>query len=236
MPVLLLLVLWAGGVSDEPQSPVLVELFTSQGCSSCPPADRLLSDWQAQDRPSVILLAYHVDYWNRLGWRDPFSRAEFSDRQRDYGDVLPSRVYTPQMVVGGKAVLVGSNRAAAEQALTQMQAAKQAIGVQLEVTKQGEKLNVAYTLSGELDAKTRVHVALVSDHLKTKVRRGENAGRDLVNTAVVRRWKTVPAKERGQVMVPLTAAFEGDLSRVVLWVQQGQVGRVLGVSQVDYDG
>src|SRR5262245_2326035 len=98
----------------DPGAPVVVELFTSQGCSSCPPADRLLGelvrDGAIADRP-VIALSFHVDYWNRLGWTDPFSRPAWSARQQAYADAMrDGRVYTPQLVIAGRSHVVGSRR------------------------------------------------------------------------------------------------------------------------------
>src|SRR5262245_48953789 len=106
---LLLLALLPGAASASGFA--VVELFTSEGCSSCPPADRLLAD--LAKRPGVYALEFHVDYWNSLGWRDPYSAAAYSDRQRMYGD----DIYTPQMVVNGTNLFVGSNRARAEAAI-----------------------------------------------------------------------------------------------------------------------
>src|SRR5436305_253879 len=96
----------------------VVELFTSEGCSSCPPADELLSDLKTSMRgKNIFLLAFHVDYWNYLGWNDRFSDAAFSKRQSHYADVLHAEVYTPQMIVNGQKVFVGSKRSEAEDAI-----------------------------------------------------------------------------------------------------------------------
>ena len=100
----------AGGRRDaRAAGPVVLELFTSQGCSSCPPADRLLGEL-ARD-PAVVALAWHVDYWNGLGWHDPFSSKLATERQRAYADRLGEEVYTPAMVIGGARIVVGSDRA-----------------------------------------------------------------------------------------------------------------------------
>src|SRR6188472_2787151 len=109
--------LWASRASSpiSASQPVVIELFTSEGCSSCPPADRVLAQLAESglDGIPIIALSEHVDYWNRLGWKDPFSAARFTDRQQQYADVLRSDVYTPQMVVDGRRQLVGSDRASA---------------------------------------------------------------------------------------------------------------------------
>src|SRR5436190_6281924 len=121
-------------------APVVVELFTSQGCSSCPPADALLSDIVHDEslRGRVIPLAFHVDYWDRLGWRDPFSSAEWSRRQYFYVRALNvNSAYTPQIVVNGAKQFVGSNRAALEQALVALSHRKPASDVQISATRRG---------------------------------------------------------------------------------------------------
>src|SRR5580704_15223543 len=97
--------------------PVAVELFTSQGCSSCPPADAFLGELVG--RPGVIGLAWHVDYWNSLGWRDPYARREWTDRQKTYAKYLDGEVYTPALVVNGATMMVGSDKAAVRRAIDQ---------------------------------------------------------------------------------------------------------------------
>ena len=222
MPRLAFLALWlaaCGSSADKPatvapagdgapvatKSVVVVELFTSQGCSSCPPADVLLAEIGAAgaiDGVDVIPLAYHVDYWNDLGWADPFSSAEWSQRQRAYAKRLPDgRVYTPQMVIDGTEHVVGSNRASVTEAVRRA-AARDVLPVELRLT--GEPLTdgvrVVATLelgamlqAGRLDCRVGVFESGVS----TAVARGENAGRELHDDFIVRRLTTVAAIEAG---------------------------------------
>lgn len=180
------------------EGPVLVELFTSQGCSSCPPADRLLtrlgSDPELANR--VLPLSYHVDYWNYIGWTDPYSSEEWSKRQRRYAHAWEAgRVYTPQLVVDGRADVVGSKREEVyrmvREALDRPDAAK--LSVRLSAGE--EPTDLVATVEAELveapeggpDAPLDLLVALYEKDLTTSVERGENASRTLRNDYVVRR-------------------------------------------------
>jgi hypothetical protein len=167
-------------------SPVVVELFTSQGCSSCPPADALLSDVArvASLRGRVIPLAFHVDYWDRLGWRDPFSSPEWSRRQYMYVRALNvNSAYTPQMVVNGMRQFVGSYRAAIEAELVAQSHRKPAGEVQVTPSRHGgqARLEVKAKGSGNLV------VVIYDNAAPTAVPRGENTGRTISNDAIVRR-------------------------------------------------
>ena len=190
----------AAGATAETgaEGPVLVELFTSQGCSSCPPADRLLtrlgSDPELANR--VLPLSYHVDYWNYIGWTDPYSSEEWSQRQRRYAHAWEAgRVYTPQLVVDGRADVVGSKREEVyrmvREALDRPDAAK--LSVRLSAGE--EPTDLVATVEAELveapegdpDAPLDLLVALYEKDLTTSVERGENASRTLHNDYVVRR-------------------------------------------------
>lgn len=191
--ILLSSILLGGAAGSAPDvqaasPPVVLELFTSEGCSSCPPADRYLRELgRTEDEQNLILLAWHVDYWDYIGWADPYARKAWSQRQRDYarkrGD---SRVYTPQLVVNGRTHAVGSDRRVVQ---SQIAAAR----------KRGTKGRVEIDLGGESGA--RLHAQLDSaaagraevvavffeNDLRTDVARGENRGRTLAESYVVRR-------------------------------------------------
>ena len=174
---------------------VVLELFTSQGCSSCPPADRLLSALGQDEtlQNQVIPLAYHVDYWNHIGWRDPFSSAAWSDRQGDYAQALQTgRLYTPQLVVNGRRALVGSDERQARSAITKALADPTAATVQLSAIPAQDRtdrvhIGVAVTFAAPVAVPMLdVMVALFENNLATDVRSGENARRRLQNDHVVR--------------------------------------------------
>jgi hypothetical protein len=168
-------------------TPVVVELFTSQGCSSCPPADALIHEI-ANDpelRGRVIPLAFHVDYWDSLGWRDPFSSAEWSQRQALYARTMHlSSAYTPQAVVNGTHEFVGSNRSALNAALEHDSSARPDANIALAARREGNY--VIATIHAVVPANDDLMLAITEDGVTTKVAHGENAGRTLTDDAIVR--------------------------------------------------
>ena len=180
-------------------APVLVELFTSQGCSSCPSADALIHDL-ANDpalRGRVIPLAFHVDYWDSLGWRDPFSSKEWTQRQARYARTMHlSSAYTPQAVVNGTREFVGSNRSALSAALEKASNEKPRSEVTLAARREGNSLIA--TIHANVSTNDDLMLAIVEDGVTTKIEHGENAGRTLTNDAIVRKLIRVAP---GQTMV-----------------------------------
>ncbi len=167
----------------------VVELFTSQGCSSCPPADAVLS--QLAKRPDVIALGYHVDYWDYLGWKDTFGSRAFTDRQYAYASAFGSRsVYTPQAIVNGRADFNGGDGAGINAALRAM--ARKGAGMTTNVTVQQEKSSIFVDVGGQSDGK-EVHVLIVSfaKAVPVKIERGENTGRNVVYANPVTRVETI---------------------------------------------
>jgi hypothetical protein len=212
-------------------------LFTSEGCSSCPPADAVLERLH-RDQPvsgvQLIVLSEHVDYWNNLGWKDPFSDPRFSERQESYG----SRIYTPQVVVDGRIDVLGSDEPGIERAAKA--AAQESHGaVQMIRTARGLKVS-ATDLSGHTDA--RVLLAVVEDGLVSKVERGENAGRTLAHSAVVRSLREIgkvsPGASQWSAEVPVPTDLSWKRTRLVAFVQDGASRRVLaaGALQEQRDG
>jgi hypothetical protein len=188
-------------------SPVVVELFTSQGCSSCPPADALIHDITADPKlhGRVIPLAFHVDYWDRLGWRDPFSSAEWSRRQAFYAHAMHlNSAYTPQAVVGGVREFVGSNHSALDAALEHASNHKPRGDVALTVRRDGNSLIA--TIHATVPANDDLMLAVTEDGVITKVQHGENAGRIITNDAIVRRLVRV-APGQTSVTIPIDPAW-----------------------------
>ena len=203
------------------ERPVVVELFTSQGCSSCPPADALLAT--LADRPEVLPLAFHVDYWNRLGWVDPFSSAWATARQGAYAAQMgSSQVYTPQAVVDGGRDVVGSNRAALDSAIAE---ARSGPSVPLTLTASDAALQVAVGPAAPADAV--LWLVGFDDRHETPVRRGENAGRTLVDRNVVRSLTRLDGWTPGGTIA--AARPEGDRAAVLL---QAADGRILGAARL----
>jgi hypothetical protein len=218
------------------QTPVLVELFTSEGCSSCPPADRLLARLAAeQPVPGafVVPLALHVDYWDRLGWKDPYSSAAFTERQGAYAARFGNagQVYTPQMVVDGRTEFVGNDESAARRAIAAAAKEPRAF-VRLE--RGADPGTVRITVAG-VPAASPILLALTEDPPASDVTRGENAGKKLAHVAVARDLRVVGvADERGRfdARVPAGDVPSGRRTgRLVAFVQAAPTGPVLGVSR-----
>ncbi len=179
--------------STATAAPILVELFTSQGCSSCPPADRLLSGLAAgENQATVIPLAFHVDYWNYIGWTDPFSSAEWSRRQSSYAESLATgRVYTPQLVVNGRRDCVGSNASRVRQEIERAGSQEAAGSLALDLRPGSDAQRLDLGIEARLGAaaageRWSVMVAVFENGLETPVSKGENGGRTLRNDHVVR--------------------------------------------------
>lgn len=226
-----------------PRTIVIAELFTSEGCSSCPPADallrRLVAD-QPLDGIDVVALGNHVDYWDRLGWRDPFSSAIFSQRQSRYSAQVfrSDSIYTPQVVVDGTLESVGSDEASVRKNI--IRAARE------------PKAVVDVSALPEADGSVRVHVrvqvpdrvrrtgpadlvvAVTEDGLVTQVQRGENGGRTLAHSAVVRLLETVALVDArdhaasGTLVVKLEKAWRPERLRVVALLQEQTSRRIVG--------
>lgn len=214
--------------------PVVVELFTSQGCSSCPPADALLTELAG--KPDVLALSFHVDYWDYIGWKDPFAAAQYTERQRDYAAALGLRyVYTPQMVIDGRHNVVGSKRREVLQAVEQAAVATPVVEVTLEPVDGGRAL-----LSSGTPPEKEATVWLVTfdDGHDTAVERGENSGRALHNSNVVREMTALGTWSGTAKTFPLDfakARAEGRGGCAVL-VQQGRGGPIVGAAVYDLDG
>lgn len=173
-------------VASAGERPVVVELFTSQGCSSCPPANAFLNE-MAKDRSDVLPLAFHVTYWDRLGWRDPFSLEAATERQDQYGHRFGDGSYTPEMVIEGSVGVVGSHRDQVNAAIAQAKQSQLA-GPDISVGKDGENLAIRIG-SGSGNGKVLL-IGFDHEHI-TKIGHGENGGRTLVESNVVRSIRPV---------------------------------------------
>ena len=208
----------------------VIELFTSEGCSSCPPADRLLLDLAARDDARLFPLAFHVDYWNRLGWTDPFSDAAYSERQRAYARAVGSgRVYTPQMIVNGEDEFVGSRRVTAERAIQRALDVPALATVDLQATVDGSSVRIDYAVMDAPSAAV-LHLALVQTQAEQTVPRGENAGRTLRHANVVRVFETVPAESGSQVLA-LPDDLDAENAAVVAYVQTSGMKQIVGAAR-----
>lgn len=208
--------------------PVLVELFTSEGCSSCPPADKLLAEIERAQpvaTAQVLVLSEHVDYWNRLGWRDPFSSVQFSQRQNEYSAAFrKDGVYTPQMVVDGRAEFVGSNGGEAKAAI-QKAAARPKAGVMLSRGAGGLIVNIDQIPSKD-DAD--VYLAITESGLRSNVTAGENSGRKLDHTGVVRSLSIIGRTKTGSFSKQAPLPNGSSRVQAVVFVQDRRTREILG--------
>ena len=213
----------AGGTGGAATSagaavPVLIELFTSEGCSSCPPADALLTRLAAErtiGSAEIVTLAFHVDYWDRLGWKDRFSSAAFTERQNRYAEAWKSdRIYTPQAVVDGRVEFVGTDANRALEALT--------------------------ASAARPHARVAIAPAVAEDGLSTEVTAGENARKRLQHTGVVRSLTRIGRVAKGAAMhlesvkVPIDGAWASGALRAVVLVQDEKTREIYGTGQLAF--
>jgi hypothetical protein len=237
-PLLLAAVMFATPVppkaGGEPFA--LLELFTSEGCSSCPPADELLSRIATDARAGgkrVLTLELHVDYWNSLGWKDPFSSAEFSRRQQRYATAFGlNQIYTPQLVVNGTEQFVGSDQHRARAAIDAALARPAGVSLQFGVTPGGSVVRVDWELAAARPG-ALLCLALVDSSDVTDVGAGENAGNTLTHTHVVRTFATVPLTDqrRGSVSLARPAGALKTPAHVIGFVQDRRTLAILGAAE-----
>jgi hypothetical protein len=236
---------------DGKRAPVIVELFTSEGCSSCPPADAVLAQLQKEQpvrEAEIIALSEHVDYWNYIGWADPFSSPAFSARQEAYSTAFRREgIYTPQMVVDGRSEFVGSNSYKAREAIAKAAREPKAVveiaasGSENEKDRRAIRLKVSIrdvppAQQGDF---AEVIVAVTEDNLASSVSRGENAGRKLPHASVVREMRALGRIDpgansfAGDTTVMIAEGWKRDDLRIVVFAQERAHKRVLGAAAID---
>ncbi|MEP7169947.1 MAG: DUF1223 domain-containing protein [Bacteroidota bacterium] len=218
----------------------VVELFTSEGCNTCPPADKLLSEIIADARKNkkpIYAMEFHVDIWNRLGWKDPYSSFKFTYRQKNYTDALGEmEVYTPQVFINGNKPLVGSDK---KRMLSEIdKELKTPSEIILKITK--NNLSTADTLlidyeSSKTDKNMNLYVALVQRGLVSKIGKGENSGKTLTHDNVVRVFENTPLiTEKGTIKIPVSKfKLYGNFS-LYGFVQQKLNKKILAATGFDF--
>jgi hypothetical protein len=213
-------------VANAAERPVVVELFTSQGCSSCPPANAYLNE-MAKQRRDVLALAFHVTYWDRLGWKDPFSMEAATDRQAVYGRRFGDGSYTPEMVVDGLSSAVGSDRGAVGPAIDNAKRQGRT-AASVNVTKNGEQVSIEV---GAGSGNGRILLIGFDHEHTTAIGRGENGGRTLTEANVVRSFRSVG--QWSGAALRLNERFpEGQDVAVVL---EAPDGRIIGAGRLGAD-
>lgn len=211
----------------------LLELYTSEGCSSCPPADELLGKIQNeyQDK-NVYVLAYHVDYWDKQGWKDIFSNAIYTQRQYDYAQFLGKEpIYTPQVIINGKTDYIGSQETSLRNGIKSALSKPSAVDLSLEAKQQNDKLTLNYNISGAFK-NSHLLIAVVQKSAKSNVKRGENAHRVLSHYQIVQRLQTIDLRTtKGSSIINLPKNFNNQEFEVVGFVQDMKSGAILGAKR-----
>lgn len=244
---------WNGGPLPAPPSGhavVVAELFTSEGCSSCPPADAVLSTLiRDQPLPSVevVALGEHVDYWDHLGWRDPYSSSAFSSRQSEYAARVfkTGNIYTPQLVIDGQYEAVGSDIPAIRKAIVRAANAPKAhVRVDASLNDAGQiavRVEINPQPGAELHDRGDVVVAITQDRLVDEVARGENRGRQLAHSAVVRSLTVIGSAAdlrpafNGAASLPVAAQWKTPDMRIIAFLQERGSRRILGAGSATID-
>ncbi len=240
LPLFIVLALVA--LAEDRRVPVIVELFTSEGCSSCPPADQLLSRMEKTQPVAgvqVIALEEHVDYWDSLGWKDPFSSSQYRMRQSEYGHkFFTDNIYTPQMIVNGHAEFVGSD---GNRALQEVQRAAQFETTRVELKTaanpaHADQVDLTVAVSNPATGKvhnSNVYLAVTESDLSSNVKRGENVGRLLRHAPVVRSFGVIgkiDSKSSGAITntLRLPPEWKRENLRAVVFVQERDSSKIVG--------
>ena len=215
----------------------VLELFTSEGCSSCPPADDLMGKIQNEykDRP-VYVLSYHVDYWDNLGWKDIFSNADYTKRQYDYGKWLKKEpIYTPQLIINGRTDYIGSQETIVRGGIIKALSKSTEVGLDFSARKEAEGVVVNYKVNGN-SKNTRLVLALVQKSVKNKVKRGENEGKLLSHYQVVRNltFQKLAIDEKGSVKVSFPKNFDSQNGEIIGFIQDNTTGAILGATKANF--
>jgi len=217
----------------------VVELFTSEGCNTCPPADKVLSAMKVdaeKNHKNIFFLEYHVDYWNKLGWKDPYSSFQYTLRQKNYTSVLNEEsMYTPMMVVNGATSFTGSDAAKAKTAVGTALAAPPAQQLTIKLDSvANDTAFVRYTTS-KTDKNFCIRIAITESNLLSKIGKGENSGMTLTHDGVVRVFFSGDIKNASsQLKVPLKKFLPGKNCELVAFIQHKQTLKILAAAKQNF--
>ncbi len=208
----------------------VVELFTSEGCSSCPSADAAVAKLLNKNIDNVFILSYHVDYWDRLGWKDQFSKKEYSQRQSNYASKFNSEsVYTPQVIVNGNTEFVGSDENKLTNSIQKSLQSSINNILSISAVKSNGSVHVNYVITS--NDEQVLNIALVQPEATTNVKRGENNGRKLHHVNIVRDLKTIPGKNKGETDLAIPADLANQSLKIIAFTQNPGNWHVTGVVQ-----
>jgi hypothetical protein len=223
----------------------VIEMFTSQGCSSCPPAERLLA--RLADEPGILALAYHVDYWDYIGWRDTFGSAANTERQRAYAKSFDTTtIYTPQAVVNGQAAVVGSHEAKLRRLIANGKLSDHAAAAKVDLAVMADRLHITASGSAADTGGQTPVLMLVTfvDDAPVAIDRGENRGHTMTNTHAVKDWRILGmwTGETMEIDLPLVTLFGPDARKAgcaaILQsvTADGAPGEILAAAQLEFPG
>ncbi len=222
------LLIACAAVPAAAQDAVVVELYTSQGCSSCPPADEFVAMLTAD--PRIIALSLHVDYWDYIGWQDKFAQPKFTERQRAYAKAIGSRtIYTPQLIIGGQDRIEGYSPEETSEQLRRHLSARSP--VQLVLERLGEKIVIRAVANPPLTEPVRVQLVRYIPEQTVTIERGENAGKTITYRNIVTSWESV-GDWSGLEPLELTAPAEGKEPAVVI-LQSNGPAKIVAAARVD---
>jgi hypothetical protein len=215
----------------------LLELYTSEGCSSCPPADRLLARVQkeAGNRP-IFLLCEHVDYWDDAHWKDAFSQHQFSQRQYRYDSRLKSQVYTPQLIVNGKKECLGSDEAAVNAAVKNAVAKESNVNLDLKARQQGNNIQISYSINGNSPA-NKLLIAVIEKHAVREIGDGENRGKTLNHAQIVRSLSSFTITgNKGVEQISLPVDYNAGNYEIVGFLQDENTDEIVSAARAQDHG
>ncbi len=211
----------------------VVELFTSEGCSSCPPADEAVIAVAKEYPKNVYILGFHVDYWDALGWKDAFSNSGYTQRQREYAATFNlNSIYTPEIVVNGKTEFVGSDRDQLHKAIDQALQSDNTSKIELNASSDAQTVHINYKTSADHDH--MLNVAVVQLQTQTAVKRGENAGRQLHHINIVRDFKSISQPgEQGSISLHLPTGLTAKDCAVIAYTQDKKNLHITGATKTE---
>ena len=217
---------------EEGKGFAVVELFTSEGCSSCPPADEAVGKLLKRNIDKTYILSFHVDYWNRLGWKDKFSKQEYTARQGVYAKKMAlESIYTPQIIVNGTSEFVGSNEIALNNAVNNGIKNGSLSNLNITVLRKNNSLTINYNI---IDAGALfLNCAIVLPEANTQVKRGENGGRNLKHVNVVMDLKIIETKGSGELTMDIPKELIDKPFKVIAFSQAKQNLKILGADEVN---
>jgi hypothetical protein len=226
-------------VTQQSKPFAVIELFTSEGCNTCPPAEKLFSEMKSDAKKNgknIFFLEYHVDYWNRLGWKDPYSSFQFTNRQKNYTSVLNEEsMYTPMMIVNGTKSFIGSDKQKANAAVDEALNSPSASELKIKVDSTASDTLYLHYETTKADKNYFIRAAITEDGLVSKIIKGENSGLTLTHDAVVRIfYSSEVSNVVSQLKIPLKKFQPGNNCKVIAFIQHKQTMQVLAASSVNF--